>query len=160
LDTLLPPHWLDKPTPVKRSPFRPKPKPKRPATLVAKALGKSAKGYKRVPRNQEHMGLVASIGCLICRRPAQAHHVDILTPKGMGPKVSDYLTAPLCPDHHTGDDSAHGAGGERAFWRRHGIDIARWLLNHLGLWYPEPNEHVRAARASIEKQRAIERGEA
>lgn len=103
------------------------------------------------------MGRVAALGCIICQAPAQFHHVDICTPKNMGPKVSDYIGAPLCDPHHDGNvhDSAHGYGGERAFWRRHQIDIGGFILATLTQWYPEPDEHVAAAIAAIEKQRSL-----
>lgn len=97
------------------------------------------------------MARVAALGCLVCGNPAQFHHVDILTPKAMGPKVSDYIGAPVCPTHHTDDkqDSAHGYGGERAFWERHRIDIRAWILRLLRFWYPEPSENVAAAITAI-----------
>lgn len=145
--------------PLKRSPFRRSAqKPKRPGTLVPKRLGQSARGYKTIPRNQDHMARVAALGCLVCGRPAQFHHVDCCTPKGAGPKVSDYIGAPVCPDHHLVDqnDSAHGYGGERAFWLRHGIDIGAWMLKTLRAWYANPDERVAASIAALEKQRSIE----
>lgn len=113
-------------------------KERREKPLVPKALGESARGYKAIPRNQHHMGEIARLGCLVCSRPAQAHHVDVVTLKNAGPKVSDYLTAPLCPEHHTDNkhDSAHGYGGERAFWARHFIDIADWINKTLRRMYP------------------------
>jgi hypothetical protein len=84
------------------------------------------------------MARIAALGCLICGRPAHAHHVDIVLPKKLGPKVTDYATAPLCPAHHLNDkhDSAHGYGGERAFWARHRIDIGAWIARTLADWYP------------------------
>ena len=119
---------------MKRSPMRrAAPKPKREKPIVPKALGKSAPAYKRIARDQDHMARIAALGCLICGRPAQFHHVDVCTPKNAGPKVSDYIGAPLCPAHHLDDqhDSAHGYGGERAFWLRHMISIDLWILDKL-----------------------------
>lgn len=141
---------------MKRSPMRrAAPKPKRAKPLVPKALGESARGYKEIPRDQDHMARIAALGCLICGRPAQAHHVDTVLPKGAGPKVTDYATAPLCPIHHLDDkhDCAHGYGGERAFWLRHMISIDIWILDRLRRWYPAGNEHVAAAIAAIERHR-------
>ncbi len=112
-------------------------KAKRHASLVPKATGSSAPGYKAIARNQKHMAAIAALGCLICGRPAQAHHVDILTPKNAGPKVSDYFTAPLCPEHHTGDQNNCAHVGERAFWLRNGIDIGAWINKTLCAMYPK-----------------------
>ena len=108
----------------------------RPEPILPKALGESVKGYKAIPRSTRHMARIVALGCLICRRPAQAHHVDILTLKNMGPKVSDYLTAPLCPDHHTNNQHDCAHVGEREFWIRHGISIGSWINFILCGWYP------------------------
>jgi hypothetical protein len=64
-----------------------------------------------------HMGAVAALGCVICRRfldagyvQAEVHHI------GDSSEKSDYLTIPLCPEHHRGATGFHGMG-ERAFNR-------------------------------------------
>ena len=143
---------------MKRSPFKTKPKAKRATNpLKAGTLGESAKGYKEPARDQAHMARVAGLGCWICGAPAQAHHVDVCTPKGAGPRVSDYITAPLCPSHHTGDnqigfkDCAHI--GEREFWPRHGIDIGAKITSLLVRWYYGRNPDALAAIEAIEKGR-------
>lgn len=121
--------------------------------LKAGRLGESDKTYKTIPRDREHMARVAARGCLICGGPAQFHHVDILTPKGMGPKVSDYIGAGLCPRHHTGDQNDCAHNGEREFWKRHGIDIGAWIIRILVAWYFGKNEGAQAAIEAIEAQR-------
>lgn len=63
---------------------------------------------------ERHLARVRSIGCLICDKmglgetPASAHHI------GDGSERSDYLTIPLCREHHQGATGFHGLG-ERAF---------------------------------------------
>jgi len=70
-------------------------------------------------RDRDHLAFVASQPCLVCgRRPAQAHHLRFAQPRGMGLKVSDEFTLPLCNTHH---DAVHRTGDERAWWARHGI---------------------------------------
>lgn len=55
-----------------------------------------------------HMGLVASTGCVICRRldygwvPGCVHHVA----EGSS-KRSDFATVCLCPEHHDGHGGFH-----------------------------------------------------
>lgn len=45
------------------------------------------------------MGRVADLGCCICHRPAEVHHVRAgMLAAGMRP--SHYDVIPLCPDHH------------------------------------------------------------
>lgn len=46
----------------------------------------------------EHMAAVAALGCLICRAPAEVHHIR--TGYGAGQRASHYETLPLCPRHH------------------------------------------------------------
>lgn len=57
------------------------------------------------------MATVASTDCIICREylgirtPAQVHHIA----QGSSNR-SDFLTAALCVEHHTGRTGVHGAG--------------------------------------------------
>ena len=65
---------------------------------------------------REHLGLVAELGCIICGRPAECHHVA-----GQGMRASHYETIPLCPDHHrNGNDCVHA--GRRTFEARFGTE--------------------------------------
>ena len=58
--------------------------------------------------------------CLICgRAPSHAHHIRYAQSKGLGIKVSDEFTVPLCAIHHTEN---HTTGDERTWWAKHGID--------------------------------------
>ncbi|MGZ5028986.1 MAG: DUF968 domain-containing protein [Methylobacter sp.] len=50
---------------------------------------------------KKHMGRVAALGCLICKSPANVHHIREERIK------SDFLTIPLCREHHQGDFSIH-----------------------------------------------------
>ena len=53
-------------------------------------------------RNSEYRKFVRSQGCLICGRPAEAHHVRRLYwSSGVGIKPHDYVTIPLCREHHS-----------------------------------------------------------
>ena len=61
-----------------------------------------------------HMGRVAALGCLLCRRlgyhgtPAEVHHLR--TGTGAGRRAMDTETIPLCPEHHRGNTGLHGMG--------------------------------------------------
>ena len=64
---------------------------------------------KRI-RCKEHLRFVATQPCLICgRSPSHAHHIRYAQSKGLGLKVSDEFTVPLCAIHH----SENHATGER-----------------------------------------------
>jgi hypothetical protein len=77
-------------------------------------------GEPRRLRDKAHLKFVASQPCLVCgRNPADAHHLKFTQPKGMGLKVSDEFTVPLCRVHHR---ELHSAGNEIAWWEGRSID--------------------------------------
>lgn len=82
---------------------------------------------KRI-RSKEHLKFVARQPCLICgRQPSHAHHVRFAQPRGVGLKVSDEFTVPLCAIHHHDN---HTVGNERHWWQDRKLDpltVARKL---------------------------------
>jgi hypothetical protein len=67
-----------------------------------------------------HLRFVARQPCLICgRAPSHAHHVRYAQSRGLGLKVSDEFTVPLCAIHHSEN---HSTGNERQWWEQHNID--------------------------------------
>jgi hypothetical protein len=79
-------------------------------------------------RSKEHLKYVAQQPCLICgRSPSHAHHIRFAQSRGLGLKVSDEFTVPLCAIHHSEN---HTTGDERGWWRRHNMEplaVARSL---------------------------------
>ena len=74
---------------------------------------------KRI-RSKEHLRFVAQQPCLICgRSPSHAHHIRFAQSRGLGLKVSDEFTVPLCAIHH---QQNHATGNERLWWHEHKID--------------------------------------
>jgi hypothetical protein len=77
-------------------------------------------GEVRRFRDKAHLRFVGSQPCLICgRAPADAHHLRFAQPRGMGLKVSDEFTVPLCRSQHRDN---HGSCDEAAWWERRAID--------------------------------------
>jgi hypothetical protein len=71
-------------------------------------------------RDKGHLKFVGSQPCLVCgKSPADAHHLRFTQPRGMGLKVSDEFTVPLCRAHHRDN---HNFGDEVAWWERRAID--------------------------------------
>lgn len=67
---------------------------------------------------REHMGKVASLGCIICGKPATVHHI---TGAGMGLRASHYDTIPLCPYHHQHGPFGHAVhNGTKTFEKNYG----------------------------------------
>ena len=81
-------------------------------------------------RDKQHLRFVAKQPCLLCgREPCDPHHLRLAQQRGLGQKVSDEFTVPLCRAHHR---ELHRAGKEAEWWSKTGIDplgIARelWL---------------------------------
>ena len=72
--------------------------------------------------HEELMAKVAGLGCLICRGPAEIHHVRF--GQGMSQRASDYLIIPLCPVHHrTGGFGIAIHAGQKQFELQHGSEL-------------------------------------
>jgi DNA recombination protein Rad52 len=86
-------------------------------------------------RDKAHLKFVASQPCLVCgRQPSDPHHLRFTQPRGIGLKVSDEFTVPLCRGHHR---QLHQAGDEVVWWKNIQIDglaIAKdlWKQTHTG----------------------------
>jgi hypothetical protein len=71
-------------------------------------------------RDKDHLKYVAQQPCLACgRRPSHAHHVRFAQAHGLGTKVSDEFTVPLCWTHH---DEIHRTGDEQRWWAQRALD--------------------------------------
>lgn len=88
-------------------------------------------------RSKEHLKYVAQQPCVICgRQPSHAHHVRFAQPKGVGLKVSDEFTVPLCAIHH---QENHAVGNELQWWQDRKLDpliVARKLWEESRLEQP------------------------
>jgi hypothetical protein len=84
-------------------------------------------------RDKPHLQFVTKQPCLVCgRQPCDAHHLRFAQSRGLGLKVSDEFTVPLCRAHHR---ELHQSGKEVEWWARKSIEpigIARqfWLETH------------------------------
>jgi len=67
----------------------------------------------------QHLQYVREAGCLICKRPASAHHLTTHTPR------DDRFTVPLCPDHHQWNTNCIHAIGHQQFERSHRLDLEK-----------------------------------
>jgi hypothetical protein len=97
---------------------------------------------KRI-RCKEHLRYVASQPCVICgRSPSHAHHVRYAQRRGLGIKVSDEFTVPLCATHH---HQLHDTTKEREWWQARKIDplmIASTLWRESQSRFPDPTQAV------------------
>jgi Rad52/22 family double-strand break repair protein len=90
-------------------------------------------GAVRRNRDKAHLRFVATQPCLLCeRQPSDPHHLRFAQPRGLGMKVSDEFTVPLCREHHR---QLHHSGNETSWWHDMGIEpleIAKtlWQTTH------------------------------
>jgi hypothetical protein len=71
-------------------------------------------------KDKHHLRFVAKQTCLVCgREPSDPHHLRFAQPRGLGQKVSDEFTVPLCRAHHR---ELHRAGREIDWWSKMGIE--------------------------------------
>lgn len=84
------------------------------------------------------MGRVAALGCILCDHlglgatPAQVHHIR--EGQGASQRASNFLTVPLCPEHHQGNTGLHGLGTsafERTY-RLSELDLLAMTIERLG----------------------------
>ncbi len=101
--------------------------------------GTRSRVSKKPVRDEKHLKRVRAEICLACRGdilgqvdrggPVRAHHVRELFPRTAGRKISDYLTVPLCENHHSDQspwDSLH-KHNNADWWQARGIDPAAWI---------------------------------
>jgi hypothetical protein len=55
-------------------------------------------------KSRKYLTMVAELGCIICRRPAQIHHIR--SGMGLGQRNTNENVIPLCPEHHV--SGGHG----------------------------------------------------
>lgn len=86
---------------------------------------------------KRHMGKVAELGCSLCGildmayTPAEVHHIR--DGQGAAQRASDFLTVPLCPEHHRGASGLHGLGvkGFYTRYRLQELDLLAWTIERL-----------------------------
>lgn len=71
---------------------------------------------------RQHLGKVAAIGCIICRMPAEIHHVR--SGMGMGQRNTNFNVIPLCHKHHrTGGHGVALHAGKKTFEEKFGTEL-------------------------------------
>jgi len=71
-------------------------------------------------RDRHHLRFVAQQPCLVCgRTPSAPHHLRFAQARGLGQKVSDEFTVPLCRAHHR---ELHRTVKEKEWWKQKGIE--------------------------------------
>ncbi len=84
------------------------------------------KEWSKKIRSRKHLQYIREQGCLICYRPAQAHHLTFVDSDGLRGmrRTGDQFAVPLCDDHHR---QLHAHGNEERWWSMQGVDPIGWL---------------------------------
>jgi hypothetical protein len=74
----------------------------------------------------------------------EAAHTNVLGPRGMGQKTTDFAAIPLCAAHYRQNLDSYHRLGETGFSHKHGIDLKELVLRlQSRFWQPD----VSASRA-------------
>lgn len=90
-------------------------------------------GRHRRHRDRKHLRFIAGQPYMVCgRQSCDPHHLRFAQARGIGQKVSDEFTVPLCRAHHR---EPHRTDKEVNWWTRLGIDPlasaeSLWRLSH------------------------------
>lgn len=92
---------------------------------------------KATKAERAYFGKVAELGCIICFRPAEIHHlIGLQYGSCKGKKSSDVI--PLCPHHHRHGDFGEAVhNGTKTFEERYGTQAE--LLNKVRRMLGEVN---------------------
>ncbi|PSO23668.1 ERF family protein [Bradyrhizobium sp. MOS002] len=119
------------------------------ATLLQPEM-QSAAGPLAIPkssrvRSRVHLDFVRQQPCAVCQQaPCDPHHIKFAQ-RGLGRKVSDEFTVPLCRMHHI---DLHRRGNERAWW----ANLQLSALELAGeLWRTSPVHHIGAAETGASR---------
>jgi hypothetical protein len=58
----------------------------------------------------------------------EAAHTNVLGPRGIGQKTSDFSAIPLCAAHHRENLDSYHLLGENGFSHKHGVDLEEIVL--------------------------------
>ena len=85
-------------------------------------------------RSPDYLAWIRTLDCVVCSRARggstviEAAHTNVLGPKGMSQKTSDFSAIPLCSAHHRHYPDSYHRLGQEAFARRHGLDLTELVV--------------------------------
>ena len=108
-------------------------------------------------RNPVYLAWIRTLACAVCARSGsgativEAAHTNILGPRGLGQKASDYSAIPLCAAHHRENRDSYHALGERAFLSTHGINLHELVLRLQARFWQNQSGTQKNSGASIKQ---------
>jgi hypothetical protein len=71
---------------------------------------------------KQYLSKVAELGCIICKSPAEIHHIR--TGMGIGQRNTNFMVLPLCPQHHrTGGFGIAIHAGQKTWEQNFGTEL-------------------------------------
>jgi hypothetical protein len=116
---------LGRSVPVRRSaPLKRGLPPKRVVPVRTKRLD-PRRGPDRSP---DYLAWIRTLRCVVCGRPPgsvliEAAHTNVLGPRGLGQKSTDFSAIPLCSGHHRYNKDSYHRLGEGWFAHVHQIRL-------------------------------------
>jgi len=98
-------------------------------------------------RSPDYLAWIRTLGCAVCSRVSggatviEAAHTNVLGPRGLGQKTSDFSAIPLCAAHHRENPDSYHRLGERWFAQVHQIrlpELVQALNSRYGRQVPSP----------------------
>src|SRR5215472_4225805 len=120
---------------------------------VIRALGKAVR-----LRDKDHRRFVLRQPCLVCGRvPSDPHHLTFTQPRGLGYRVSDEFTVPVCRIHHR---ELHRSGDEAAWWQKLNIDplpvaLRLWQHTRLNGDGLAPSENITSSQVAQKRDTSV-----
>lgn len=71
---------------------------------------------------KQYLAKVAELGCIICKSPAEIHHIR--SGMGIGQRNNNSMVLPLCPQHHrTGGFGIAIHAGQKTWEQNFGTEL-------------------------------------
>ena len=99
---------------------------------VRKIRSRPRRGPDRCP---DYLAWIRTLGCVACSRVSggttvvEAAHTNVLGPRGMAQKSSDFSARPLCAGHHREYSDSYHCLGEVHFASTHLLDLPNVVLD-------------------------------
>jgi hypothetical protein len=105
-------------------------------------------------RCADYLDWIRTLGCTVCARVSrgwiviEAAHTNVLGPRGLGQKSSDFSAIPLCSAHHRQDRDSYHRLGEERFAEEHKLDLRELVGTLNALYLQQIKREARRLRKS------------
>jgi hypothetical protein len=100
-------------------------------------------------RSPDYLAWIRMLPCAVCSKVSggatmiEAAHTNVLGPRGLGQKTTDFSAIPLCSGHHRENPDSYHRLGETGFSHKHGIDLKELVLRLRSRFWQEHGSATR-----------------